>query len=318
MIEGIPRISVLIITYKQENLIKRAINSLLTQRDYIYEICVSDDCSPDNTWFVLQEYDKQYPGLFKLHRNDPNLGIFQNIEFTWTMPTGDVIYRLAGDDECGTGWFSKVVGFIKANKIDYKKELFCIYGDHICIYPKGDSYVKHNNAIKKYPNDALKLAFRGLISNRGACFSIKVLQKYEKVSQGRSHIAEFLQDRQLQMYAQKNYYIPSIGNIYYSGIGVSAHLDEKTMKTRKQILPYAIHYMENKGFLIGQSEKAHCFYKRAMIDFRFYHIPSSLFKSIFYLFKSFDFRYSFLGDDLRSYLFAILRRLPHKKPILFK
>ncbi|MBQ0090650.1 MAG: glycosyltransferase, partial [Prevotellaceae bacterium] len=64
MIEGIPRLSVLIITYKQEELIKRAIYSLLAKKDYIYEICVSDDCSPDGTWEVLQEYDRLYPGLF--------------------------------------------------------------------------------------------------------------------------------------------------------------------------------------------------------------------------------------------------------------
>lgn len=317
MIEGIPRISVLIISYKQENLIKRAINSLLTQRDYIYEICVSDDCSPDNTWLVLQEYAKQYPGLFKLHRNEPNLGIFQNIEYTWSMPTGDIICRLAGDDECGTGWFNKVVDFIKANKIDYKNELFCIYGDHICIYPKGDSYVKHNISIKKYPNDALKLAFRGLISNRGACFSIKVLHKFEKVSQGRSHIAEFLQDRQLQMYAQKNYYIPSIGNIYYSGIGVSAHLDEKLLNERKKIRPYAVNYMESKGIKIRNSEKYFGKYIAAAADFGSRRTMSNFCSALFYFIVSFDVRYSFLGDNLRHYLFAIKRRLPHSKPIMF-
>ena len=141
MIKGIPKISVIVITYKQEELIKRAINSLLSQKDYIYEICVSDDCSPDHTWDVLQEYDKQYPGLFVLNRNEPNVGIFENIERTWSMPTGDIIYRLAGDDECGEDWFKTVVDFIQENRIDYKSELFCIYGNYKNVYPNGDSYI---------------------------------------------------------------------------------------------------------------------------------------------------------------------------------
>ena len=116
---GFPKITVLIISYKQENLIKRAIDSLLQQKDYLYEICVSDDCSPDNTWEVLQEYSRQNPGLFKLHQNNPNVGIFENIEYSWTMPSGDLVYQLSGDDECPDGWFKSVVELIQKENIDY-------------------------------------------------------------------------------------------------------------------------------------------------------------------------------------------------------
>ena len=104
MIDGIPKISVLVITYNQEDVIRRAIDSLLVQKDYIYEICVSDDCSKDRTWNILKEYSEKYPGLFVLNRNNPNIGIFENIEKTWTMPTGEIIYQLSGDDACGEGW----------------------------------------------------------------------------------------------------------------------------------------------------------------------------------------------------------------------
>ena len=65
MIEGIPRISVLVITYKQQDIVGRTLDSLLAQKDYLYEICLSDDCSPDNTWQVLLNYQKQYPDLIK-------------------------------------------------------------------------------------------------------------------------------------------------------------------------------------------------------------------------------------------------------------
>ena len=139
MIEGIPRISVLVITYRQEGIVGRTLDSLLAQKDYLYEICVSDDCSPDHTWDVLLDYQKRYPDIIKLHRNEPNVGIFENTEQSWTMATGDVVNTIAGDDTTPDGWYKAVVEFIQQNNIDYKNELFCIYGDFKCIYPNGDS-----------------------------------------------------------------------------------------------------------------------------------------------------------------------------------
>lgn len=318
MLEGIPKISVMVITYKQEKLIGRALESLLAQKDYLYEICVSDDCSPDNTWRVLLEYQNKFPEIIKLHRNEHNVGIFENIEQRWTMPTGDVVCGMAGDDEAGEGWFKKVVEFIIEKGIDWKNELFCIYCDGKNLYPNGDYYISHDKAIAKYPDKALRLALRGIISNRGCCYSINVLRKFEKVSQGRSHIAEMAMDRQLQMYAERNYYIPAVGNIYYANIGVSAHLNEDTLNDRKKIRPYAEQYIESKGEKISKSDKYYGKYMTTVIDFRFHPSFLRLMKAIWYYIKSFSIPYSFLGDDMRRYVFALLRRIPHKRPIEFK
>lgn len=317
MKEGIPRISALVITYKQEDLIGRTLDSLLSQSEFLYEICVSDDCSPDNTWDVLLEYQRRFPDIIRLHRNEPNIGIFENYEQVWKMPTGDIIYQVSGDDEIGDGWLEKVVTFIGNNKIDYRNELFCIYGDFKCSYPNGDYYVFHNKAIDKYPYQALRLALRGLIGNRSACFSINVMRKFDKVSQGHSHVVEMIQDALLQLYAEKNYYINGIGNIYYANIGVSAHLNEEILKARQCIRPFAEAFIQSKGIKIRNAETYFGKYQRAMIDFKFYHRFSDIFKAIWYYIVSFDVRYSFLSDNYRRYAFAILRRFPHKKPIRF-
>lgn len=314
----IPKISVLIICYNQEKVISRAIESLLKQKDYIYEICVSDDCSKDRTWDILQEYDKMNPGLFKLNRNNPNLGIFENIEKTWEMPTGDIIYRLSGDDECGDGWFKTVVDFIQRNGIDYKKELFCVYGDFKAEYPSGDSIMFRNKVIGRFPNDAVRLALRGLLSNHGCCYSINVLKSFKKVSQGRSHIAEKAQDIQEQCYADTNYYIQFVSNIYHAGIGVSVHLDEETLNVRKQISHYAEKFLESEGILISSADKYYGKYMREIICFRFHPQLLSFFKIIWYYIRGFDIRYVFWGDNTRHCIFAIRRRMPHNKPISFK
>ena len=313
MIDGIPRLSVLIITYKQEVLIKRAIDSLLAQKDYIYEICVSDDCSPDKTWEVLQDYDRQYPGLFKLNRNEPNLGIFANFEKTWTMCTGDLVYLLSGDDEVGVGWFKAVVDFIKDNKIDYNNELLCIYGNYKNVYPSGDSYVFKNDLITRNDISALKLAHRGLIGNRSACFSIRVLRKFQKLSQGRSHIAESAIDRQLQIYSEKNYYINQVGNVYYANIGVCVTMSDQDRKEREQIWPYTKQFFDKCGIILDKKDLIYGDYIEAC-DKNDDSLRSKC--RILWLFlKSYDSKVGLRSLRIRRTLFALVRRIPHKKNI---
>ncbi len=315
MIEGIPKISITIICYKQEKLIKRAIDSLLVQKDYIYEICVSDDCSPDGTWEILNQYSKENPGLFKLHSSDSNVGIFENVEYTWQMPTGDIVYSMAGDDEAGAGWFKKVVDFISDNSIDYKNNFICIYGDYKNIYPSGDSIVFHNNLVTK-SNNLLKLSLRRKIGNRGCCFSRNVLERFRKVSQGRSHIAEDAQDRQLQIFSEKNYYIPSVGNIYYSHIGVSSKVDEETLLERAKIRPYAFSLFESWGVKLDEKDRMYsleCFPAYERVLYR----PSikNVFRWLLLLVKSHDSSMPYSWNSIRSIVFGVRRRLPHRKPI---
>ena len=122
MIQGIPKISVLVITYKQEDIVGRTLDSLLAQKEFLYEICVSDDCSPDNTWEVLLDYQRRYPDVIKLHRNDPNVGIFENTEYSWSMATGEVINTIAGDDTTPDGWYKAVVELKQNGKTIEKQE----------------------------------------------------------------------------------------------------------------------------------------------------------------------------------------------------
>lgn len=315
MILGIPKISVYIITYNQEGVIQRTLESIICQRDYVYEICVSDDCSSDRTWDILLEYDKNYPGLFKLNRNVPNLGIFENTEKVWTMPTGDIVHDLAGDDSVGNGWFKTVIEFIQNNRIDYKNELFCIYGDYKCIYPNGDTVLHKQDAISKY-NDAFRLALRGVIGGRGCCYSIKILHKFKNVSKGRSHIAENAMDRQLQIYSEHNYYIPYESNIYYSGIGVSTRITEELKQERLLIWPYSIECFEKFGVNLRARDRSYIKHCMAFQRFLFFGGIRNIIVAVWYYIVSFDFRIFRASDSIHGIVFAIRRRFPHKKPII--
>lgn len=316
----IPKISILVICYKQEDLIKRAIGSLLQQKEYLYEICVSDDCSPDNTWQVLQEYSKQYPGLFKLHQNNPNLGIFQNIEQSWTMPSGDLVYMLSGDDECPDGWFKAVSDFVVENHIDYKNRAVCIYGDYKCLYPNGDCFIGRNNfVLKKF--DPVSMSIRGLISNRSSCASMPLIKKLMKVSQGRSYVVEWAQDKQFQLLSEHNYYIPQVGNIYYTRIGINMHMSEKIRKERENTMPYLKECFEKTGYVFNKKDTYYILYqKERWCRYRDKSLGRR-WRQFKYRLLSTDYRFGFFDMKIRKYkryAFALLRRLPHNKPLKMK
>ena len=311
-----PRLSVIIITYNQEDVIRRAIDSLMKQRDYIFEICVSDDCSKDRTWDILEEYKNKYPSVFVLNRNDPNLGIFQNIEKSWTMPSGDVVYQMAGDDEVPNGWFKTVIEFLK--DIDWRHEKFCVYSDHKCIYPNGDTFVVKKNKRVNWQAGLLKQYEYGLLNGRGACYSIEVLKCFQECSKGRSFISENAQDGQLHFFTEKAYYIPQIGNIYYSGIGVSSAMmsDERRLE-HENTMVYAFEFFKNLGEFFTPSYSRLPQYNIAIKRFRNHHTIRNFLYVVKTYFASFDFNISFRDIDIRRFIFRIKRHLYHSKPILW-
>lgn len=212
--------SIILITYNQENLVSRAINSIISQKEWIYEIIISDDHSKDNTWNVIKSYEKKFPNLIKPFRNKQNLGIQANIEGTWSKVTGNIIWHLAGDDEFCDGVFQKSNEFILRNNLDLENDAFTIYFDYKEMNSDGSLSVLKNNYISSFNPVSLKV--RELISNRTTCFSSMVLQNFSPVNKDIGIAADGLYDIQLQFLSKENYYIPFVGSIYHKSIGISS------------------------------------------------------------------------------------------------
>ncbi len=92
--------SVLLLTYNQETYVEGALLSLLEQDYDPLEIVVSDDCSKDGTWAVVNKIYENYQGLksIVLNRNESNLGIVGNYFKAFDLSSGDLIFTAAGDD----------------------------------------------------------------------------------------------------------------------------------------------------------------------------------------------------------------------------
>lgn len=94
-----PIISVIVITYNQENTIKRTLDSILNQElSESFEIIIGDDCSSDKTPFICDEYKAKYPDIITVIHNKKNKGLRDNYYDCILEAKGEYIADCAGDD----------------------------------------------------------------------------------------------------------------------------------------------------------------------------------------------------------------------------
>jgi glycosyltransferase involved in cell wall biosynthesis len=95
-----PLITFLVVAYRQEQFIREALAGALAQTYAPLEIILSDDCSPDRTFEIIQEMAAAYHGshTLVLNRNDRNLGLGSHINRLMELARGEYIVVAAGDD----------------------------------------------------------------------------------------------------------------------------------------------------------------------------------------------------------------------------
>jgi glycosyltransferase involved in cell wall biosynthesis len=96
-----PLVSVAMITYGHEAFIKQAIEGVLMQEcDFNIELIIANDCSPDNTDFVLKEIIDNHPRAhwIKYFKHKPNKGVAKNFAWAIEEGSGKYIAVCEGDD----------------------------------------------------------------------------------------------------------------------------------------------------------------------------------------------------------------------------
>lgn len=93
-----PKVSVCMIAYKHEAYIRQAIESILSQDvDFPIELVIGDDCSPDGTVAICEEFSSRDPRVRLLPR-ERNLGPMPNFTRTLLACKGEYIAVCEGDD----------------------------------------------------------------------------------------------------------------------------------------------------------------------------------------------------------------------------
>lgn len=95
-----PLVTFALFAYNQEKYVREAVNGAFSQTYWPLEIILSDDCSSDRTFEIIEEMAQEYQGphLVKLRRGANNLGIIDHVLTVGRLASGVFVVVAAGDD----------------------------------------------------------------------------------------------------------------------------------------------------------------------------------------------------------------------------
>lgn len=145
------KLSIVCITYNQENFIKQTLDSFLAQKtNFEFDIIISDDCSTDNTPKILKEYEQKFPNTFRIYYQETNLGSLKNYLFALSKAKTKYVLVNEGDDYfTNPNKLQKQVDFLEANP-EYS----------ICFHPVEIVYEEDKTKNTIYPSK--KMINKGL------------------------------------------------------------------------------------------------------------------------------------------------------------
>jgi len=91
------RVSVIMPNYNCEQYIEKAIESILGQTYFDFEFIIIDDCSIDESWNIILEYQKK-DSRIRAFRNEKNRGISFTMNYGVSLANYDIIARMDSDD----------------------------------------------------------------------------------------------------------------------------------------------------------------------------------------------------------------------------
>jgi len=134
-----PLISVIIITYNQEQYIRQALDSILTQEtDYPFEVIVGEDYGTDDTRAICEEYAENYSNVC-IAPQDHNLGVTGNWVNCILHSKGKYFIDCAGDDY----WSNPKKIQLQADFMENNPQCVVCVTDYDMLYEKTGKIV-HN------------------------------------------------------------------------------------------------------------------------------------------------------------------------------
>ncbi len=170
-------LSVHLITYNNEQYIEDTLQSILKQIvDFDYEIVVGDDCSTDRTLEIINTYATKHPNLFKIKKNETQLGILKNFKTTLDRCKGTYVFDIAGDDKLKTNdALQKMVNVLSKNSsLGFVDTGF----DSFNVESKATIAFKNKYILNSSKENYIEAVLLGEIIPIGHCFRKEYLYKY--------------------------------------------------------------------------------------------------------------------------------------------
>lgn len=212
--------SIVIVTFNQEDVILKTLQSVLGQTILPDQIIIVDDCSSDSTASVLENFLSGIKFTFeiKVVVNQVNLGIQKNVLKGCHLASGNVLTLMGGDDLLMPNTIELVQAGINRAKLDPCVDKFVSYSP--VIERKSPDYDKciEYKILKKSP---FKTALRKTAPFVKIGFSKSVFE--DVIYPDNLGIwADWLWDVSICSKEVKFYEIPYPCHVHVSGIGVSS------------------------------------------------------------------------------------------------
>lgn len=107
-----PLVTVVTVTYNSAKYVREAIESILNSTYTNLELILGDDCSTDNTWEIIKEFND--PRIVA-YRNDTNLGEYPNRYMAIALARGEYLIFIDGDDMIYPHGLEYMVKMLDAN-----------------------------------------------------------------------------------------------------------------------------------------------------------------------------------------------------------
>ena len=92
------KVSIIIPVYNNSKYLRDCLNSVLKQTLDNIEIIAIDDCSTDDSFDILKEYQSKYQEKLKIIRNNKNMGVGYTRNLGISLSSGKYIGFVDGDD----------------------------------------------------------------------------------------------------------------------------------------------------------------------------------------------------------------------------
>ncbi|MDE7411494.1 MAG: glycosyltransferase [Paramuribaculum sp.] len=195
-------VSVVMISYNQENEISEAIHGVIKQKtQFPIELIISDDASTDATYEIIMNWAKRYPTIIKPYRNDCNVGIQANYLKALSQCRGKYVAMCDGDDY----WISPKKLARQVAYMEHNPK--CSITFHRMINYYADTHVMSlSNGNQKSDCDINDLACGNFITNASVMYRVG--------NTDLSNLPGFLKDNTLLDYGLHMFFA-SQGNIHY-------------------------------------------------------------------------------------------------------
>ncbi len=126
--ENLPLVSVIMPSYNSASFISNSIESILNQTYLNWELLITDDCSKDNTFEILNEYNKK-DSRIKTFRLDKNFGAGVARNNSIKNAKGQFIAFCDSDDSWLPDKLEKQINFMISNDYDFTYTDYTIISD---------------------------------------------------------------------------------------------------------------------------------------------------------------------------------------------